>query len=69
MSALQRIGSPEDVAHAVAFLASLESSYITGTDIVVDGGFSQEGTMSYSHNFVLYVTVLAYRHALDKTSS
>lgn len=33
-----RIGLPEDVAAAVAFLASEEAGFITGTSIVVDGG-------------------------------
>ena len=36
---LERIGTPEDVAKAVAFLASDNSSFITGQNIVVDGGF------------------------------
>jgi glucose 1-dehydrogenase len=35
---LGRIGAPEDVASAVAWLASDQASYITGTTIVVDGG-------------------------------
>jgi 3-oxoacyl-[acyl-carrier protein] reductase len=33
-----RLGTPGDVANAVSFLASDESSYITGTTIVIDGG-------------------------------
>ncbi|PKS08542.1 hypothetical protein jhhlp_004928 [Lomentospora prolificans] len=37
-SAVGRIGTPEDVARAVAFLVSPESSFITGTDLLVDGG-------------------------------
>ena len=35
---LKRLGNPEDVANAVAFLASEEASYITGQVISVDGG-------------------------------
>ena len=35
---LQEIGTPDDVAYAVLFLASDESKYITGTEVVVDGG-------------------------------
>jgi NAD(P)-dependent dehydrogenase (short-subunit alcohol dehydrogenase family) len=38
---LRRIGSPEDVAKAVAFLASDDSSYITGIELFVDGGLAQ----------------------------
>ncbi len=38
--ALKRIGSPEDVASAALFLASSLSDYITGTEILVDGGFT-----------------------------
>lgn len=36
-----RMGSAWDVANAVLFLASREAGYITGTEIVVDGGFVQ----------------------------
>lgn len=38
-----RIGEPEEVAAAVAFLASDEASYITGTSLVVDGGMTALG--------------------------
>jgi NAD(P)-dependent dehydrogenase (short-subunit alcohol dehydrogenase family) len=38
---LGRYGTPDEVAKAVLFLASSDSSYITGTELFVDGGFAQ----------------------------
>ncbi|MFT5679469.1 MAG: Tropinone reductase 1 [Myxococcota bacterium] len=38
-----RVGEPQEVARAVAFLAMDAASYITGTHLVVDGGFSRLG--------------------------
>lgn len=39
---LQRLGLPEDIAKAALFLASDDSSYITGAEIIIDGGFSAQ---------------------------
>ena len=38
---LGRFGTPDEIAKAVAFLASDDSNYITGTELFVDGGFAQ----------------------------
>ena len=35
---LKRMATPRDVANLVAFLASDEATYITGTEITIDGG-------------------------------
>lgn len=37
---LGRLGTPEDIAHAVAFLASEKASFLTGQILTADGGFT-----------------------------
>lgn len=38
MTPMRRMGESEDVANAMLFLASDEASYITGAELIVDGG-------------------------------
>ena len=38
--ALGRVGTPEDVARAVLFFASADSAFVTGSEVMVDGGQS-----------------------------
>ena len=39
---MKRIGTPEDIGYAAAFLASDEASFITGTELFVDGGLTAQ---------------------------
>jgi 3-oxoacyl-[acyl-carrier protein] reductase len=41
---VKRLGTPQDVAHAVAFLLAPESGFITGQSLFVCGGTSVTGT-------------------------
>ena len=37
---LQILGNPNDISGAVAYLASDASAYVTGTNLIVDGGWT-----------------------------
>ena len=39
---LGRVGQPEDIAYGVLFLASDESSVMTGSELVIDGGLTAQ---------------------------
>jgi NAD(P)-dependent dehydrogenase (short-subunit alcohol dehydrogenase family) len=39
---LGRLGEPEEIANLAAFLASGEAAYITGTSIIIDGGYTTQ---------------------------
>jgi len=42
MYPLGRLGRPEDIAWGVLFLASDESSFVTGSELVIDGGLTAQ---------------------------
>lgn len=42
-----RLGTPEDIAHAVAFFAHPQASFVTGQVLIVDGGRSVGGTAAF----------------------
>ena len=46
---LPRCGETIDVARAILFLCSDDASFITGTDLKVDGGYSAMGPEGKSH--------------------
>jgi NAD(P)-dependent dehydrogenase (short-subunit alcohol dehydrogenase family) len=39
---LGRVGQPVEVAYAILFLASDEASFVTGTHLMVDGGYTAQ---------------------------
>lgn len=40
LTPMGRFAKPEEIAAAVAFLASADASYITGAELVIDGGYT-----------------------------
>ena len=43
---LERVGTAEDVANVITFLASAQAAYVTGQNIVVDGGSALPNTQA-----------------------
>ncbi len=39
---MQRLGQPDEIANGILFLASEEASYITGSELVIDGGYTSQ---------------------------
>jgi NAD(P)-dependent dehydrogenase (short-subunit alcohol dehydrogenase family) len=57
---LNRMGTPEDVAYGILYLASDESSYVNGTELVIDGGFITMPFPVYETNNADWTTVKYY---------
>jgi NAD(P)-dependent dehydrogenase (short-subunit alcohol dehydrogenase family) len=57
---LRRMGTPEDVAYGILYLASDESSYVNGTELVIDGGFISLPFPIYESNTVDWTTLKYY---------
>ena len=57
---LRRMGTPEDIAYGILYLASDESSYVNGTELVIDGGFISLPFPIYETNTVDWTTVKYY---------
>jgi NAD(P)-dependent dehydrogenase (short-subunit alcohol dehydrogenase family) len=46
MSPLDKVGEPEEIAYAALFFAGEDSSFVTGTALAVDGGYTASGARS-----------------------
>ena len=50
---LGTLGTPEDIADAIAFLISEKARYITGTNLTIDGGFMAGGFLRMTEEFAI----------------
>jgi NAD(P)-dependent dehydrogenase (short-subunit alcohol dehydrogenase family) len=57
---LRRMGTPEDIAYGILYLASDESGYVNGTELVIDGGFISLPFPIYETNTVDWTTLKYY---------
>ncbi|UCC16880.1 MAG: SDR family oxidoreductase [Dehalococcoidales bacterium] len=57
---LNRMGTPDDIAYGILYLASDESSYVNGTELVIDGGFINMPFPVYETNTADWTTLDYY---------
>jgi NAD(P)-dependent dehydrogenase (short-subunit alcohol dehydrogenase family) len=57
---LRRMGKPEDIAYGILYLASDESSYVNGTELVIDGGYISMPFAIYETNTVDWTKLKYY---------
>ena len=69
---LGRLGEPEDIAYGAVYLGSEESSFVTGTNLVIDGGRVHqqltERKQNYRKNIYAGAEKSCSRHFLVKIS-